>query len=356
MVRRRTFRRRRVRPRRLLRRAARLRKVAFRTKRKIQKRKDRKRKFNKYGYVYSHYQAAGKGETRYWDVSPSAATHGLGSQSDVDKCFDNIRQIDDFIYAGGTQTNPQLKANRGNLTLNISAKATYTVTNCNSAGGSFVQVYICRPRRDISSDGIGKATASGLPGSVLANNLNSSFLADYDDAGGLTISDFATTPAVNDVIVNTTTQAKPTIAAGDHWVTPFMVPEFTKGWKVLKVIKTFIPAGASFMFSIRLPRTRINRQDYQRGGTAVHLDWIRKFARQIFIRHHGQPNNEDTDSSLVNYDLSALAAMVSKQYEFSYGHQPQYFTIRGTDSIGTLTTTAFPGEAEEKVEDAGGGA
>lgn len=340
--------RRRIRPRRLLRKAGRLKKIAFRIKRKKEKFRDRKRRHNKYGYMYGAYNSAAKGRTGNWDISNNATEHGLGNASDVDKCFDNIRQLDDIIFAAGTQTNPQLKANRGNLTMWISAKATYTLTNLNSAGGSFVQVYVCRPRKDISTDGIG--TASGTtPGAVFNSNLNSTLLADYNDAAGFGIT--------GGQIDNTFTQAKPSAVTGEHWITPFMVPEFTQTWKVLKVIKTFIPAGGSFMFTIRLPRTKINRQDYQRGGTAVHLEWLRKFSKQVFLRHHGQPNNDDTTATLVNYDESNLAAVVNKKYEFSYGHQPQYFTFRGTDSnMGTLTTTAFPGEAEEKVEDAGGGA
>lgn len=346
---RRTIRRRfrRARPRRLLRRARKLRKVAFRKIRRKQKIKDRKRRHNKYGYMYSSYDKAAKGGTSTWDVSANATQHGLGNASDVDKCFDNIRQLDDIVFAAGTQTNPQLKANRGNLNLWISAKATYTLTNVNSAGGSFVTVYICKPRKDISTDGIG--TASGTtPGAVMASNLNSTWLADYNDAAGFGIT--------GGQIDNTFTQAKPVASAQDNWMTPFSIPEVTSTWKIVKVLKTFIPAGGSFMFSLRLPRTKLNRQDYQRGGTAVHLEWLRKFSKQLLVRHHGQPNNDDTTITNVTYDESSLCAVVKKVYEFSYGHQPQYFTFRGTDSLQSITTTAFPGLAEEKVEDAGGGA
>lgn len=298
--------------------------------------------------MYGSYNVAQKGRTGNWDVSNNSTEHGLGHHTDVDKCFDQIRQIDDIAFAAGTQTNPQLKANRGNLSLWISAKAVYTITNVNSAGGSFVQVYICRPRHDITSTGIGIGASATTPGAVFNNNLNSSLLADYNDAAG-----FGITGGQLDV---TFTQAKPTAVTGEHWITPYMVPEFTKSWKILKLIKTFIPAGGSFMFSLRLPRTKINRQDFERGGTTVHLEFLRKFARQILVRHHGQPNNDDTTSTLVNYDESNLVAVVNKKYEFSYGHQPQYYTFRGTDNLGTLTATTLPGNAEEKVEEAAGGA
>lgn len=345
---RRTTRRRfrRTNPKRLLRKGSRLKKIAFRKIRNKQNRKDRKRRHNKYGYVYTSFNAATKGHTGIWDVASNNTQQGLGSSTDIDTCFKQVRQIEDFLFAGQNPTTPQLKANRHNLNIRISAKATYTITNVNSAGGSFVQVYICRPKHDIAADGLG-VSGDTQPGSLVLNNLNSTLSVDYNNAASLGIT--------GGQIDNAYSQTKPSASSGDHWITPFMVPEFTKNYKVVKVLKTFIPAGGSFMFGLKLGLTRINYQEFQRGGTTT-VQWLKKFSKLVFIRHHGQPNNDDTTSTLINYDESNLCALVSKTYEFSYGHQAQYFTFRGTDSTGTLTNTTFPGNAEEKVEEAAGGA
>lgn len=345
---RRTTRRRfrRTNPRRLLRKGSRLKKIAFRKIRNKQKRKDRKKRHNKYGYVYTASQFNGKGRTSYWDIANNATQQGLGSSVDVDECFQQIRQFDDILFAGQAPASPWLKGSRHNLTLRIKAKATYTITNTNSAGGAFFQVYICRPKHDIAADGMG-LNSDTQPGSLILNNLSSTLSVDYNNAGSWGIT--------GGQVDNAYSQTKPSASVGDHWITPFMVPVFTQNYKVVKVIKTFIPAGGSFMFSLRLPLTKISYTEFQRGGTTT-IQWLKKFSKLVFARYHGQPNNDDTTASLVNYDEVNVCAVVSKTYEFSYGHQPQYFTFRGTDSLGTITSTTFPSNAEEKVEDAAGGA
>ena len=119
-----------------------------------------------------------------------------------------------------------------------------------------------------------------------------------------------------------------------------MVPEFTHAFKVVKVHKVFLPPGGSFMFSIKLPLTRVNRQDYEVNSNASQTtgahEYIRKFAVVPYIRFHGEPGADKTTDTLVNYVQASLNTVIDKKYEFSYRSQPSYFTVRGTDGTGTV--------------------
>lgn len=351
-VRRRRFRRR-ANPRRMLRKARLIRRAAGRKIQRKKERKNRKIKKNVWGYMDSSHKDAAYNTTAHWSPGRSQDVVGLGQRDDMDEIFQQVRQIDDLIYPNSAGADPQLKANRRNIDINVQGRATYIVSHNSNAGGIFAQIYICKPRHDIMVTGVGKSN-DRAPAEIVANNLNSRSLADYNDGAGLSVASFGTTPAVNNVIVNTTTQAKPTVASTDHWVTPFMVPEFTRTYKVVKVHKVFIPPGGNYMFTIKLPLRRISRQDFEPNSNASQLtggiQLLRKFAVVPYIRFHGEPGADKTTDTLVNYVSASLNCVVDKKYEFSYRSQPAYFTVRGTDGTGTVTTAS---KITENVVDEG---
>lgn len=331
--------RRRANPRRMLRKAKLIRKGAFRKIQRKKERKNRKIKKNIWGYMDASHSDAAFNQTKLWDIGSAIGTNGLGSYSDLGEVFQQVRQIDDVIFAGQTGTSPQLKANRNNLRITVSARATYYITHNSNAGGIYCQFYICKPRYNIPLVGIGKANST-TPGSVIENNLNSRSLPDYNDAASLTVNAVGT-GGVTNILQSAYTTTKPAVAAGDNWTTPFMVPEFTKNWKVIKVHKVFLPPNGNFMFTIKLPLTKIARQELQMSAAATtgEVAWLRKFGIQVFARFHGEPSSDNTTDTLVNFCSASLNAMIDKKYEFSYGSQPSYFTVRGTDNTGTVAAT-----------------
>lgn len=348
--RRRRLRRGRIRPASLLRKSRRLRKIGFRKIQRKKQRKNRKIKKNVWGYMDGHHQDCGFNETRTFDVG-TVGVRGLGSRSDMNEIFQQVRQIDDLIYAAQTGLGTgQMKANRGNLKINVQARQTVTISSDNEAGGIFCQVYILKCRRGITTQGIG-TTGSTDPGDVFNNNTNSRYLSDYNDASALTISSFGTAPPVNNVIVNTQQQAKPTVASSDHWTTPFMVPEFTRNYKVLKVHKFFLPPNGNFMFTMKLPLTTVTRNDYEISNNALNggLAYIPKFNRLAVVRFHGQPVNDTTTESKVNYAKAALNIVIDKKYEFSYGSQPSYFNVQFPSFLTTVAGANLPGDPPQPV-------
>lgn len=343
MRRRRRFGRRRVRrraaPRRLLRKARLIRKAGLRKIQRKKERKNRKIKKNIWGYMDSTHADAAHNQTVYADLTGAANYSGLGNIQDMIEVFQQVHQIDDFIYAAQTGVSPQMKANRANLKISVSAKATYYISHNSNAGGIYCQIYICRPRRSIPIDGIGKSNDL-TPGSCCANNLNSRSQPDYNDASAITVN-AAGTGGVTNILQNSTTTTKPTVSATDHWVTPFMVPEFTTHWKVVKVHKVFLPPNGNFMFKMKLPLTTLRRQEF--GLSALNNNGdkqiLGRFGLQAFIRFHGEPSSDNTTDTLVNFCEASINCVIDKKYEFSYGVQPQYFTVRGTDHTGTVAAT-----------------
>lgn len=336
-------RRRPVRPRTLLRKSRRLRKVAFGKIQRKKQRKNKKVKKNVWGYMDATHLDAAYNQTGIFDLGSIAAKCGLGRIEDMDEIFQQVHQIDDLIYAGQTVAGGQLKANRHNLKIQVQGRATYTIANNVQGAGVYAQIYICKPKLDITGFGVGTAGGAN-PGDIYKSNLNSRSLVDYNDAGQLGIA------AGN--ITNATTIAKPTVAAGDHWTTPFMVPEFTRTYKVVKVHKVFLPPGGNFLFTIKTRLTSLSRNVYERNNTnAGGILLSRKFATMAFIRFHGQPVDDTLTNTLVNYGPSSLNVVIDKKYEFSYGHQPAYFNVRGVDSLGNVTLADGVGFAGIQVKE-----
>lgn len=338
-------RRRAARPRTLLRKSRRLRKVAIRKIQRKKNRKNKKVKKNIWGYMDATHMDAAYNTTSVQNLGSSGTTHGLGRWDDVKNIFFQVRQLDDLIFAQqtGLTANAQLKANRHNLKIQCQGKATYTLASNNTVGGIYAQIYICRPRQAITSAGIGRNNDT-TPGPIVANNYNSRSLWDYNDALNMTLSGAG--PYVTDNV----NQAKPTVASTDNWTTPFMVPEFTRNYKVLKVHKVFLPPNGNFMFTMKLPITTLTRELYEASQTAVgNVVYHPKFARCVFIRFHGSPCDDSTTETLVNFGAASINCIIDKKYEFSYGSSPQFFTVRGTDVLGTVTQATAPGNADQVI-------
>lgn len=274
------------------------------------------------------------GDTRCDDICSASDKNGLGRRDDLVEIFQQVRQFLDVVYPAQTGlTNPQRDSNRHNLTVNVRARANYILTHNSNAGVIFGQIYICKARQNICIGGVGVGPDTN-PGSVCFNNLNSKYLADYNDAAGWGIT--------GGQLDNTNTQAKPTVGTTDHWTTPFMVPEFTKNWKVIKVHKFALPPNGNYMFSLKLPVTKINRADIKESNsvTSGNICWLKKFNVCAFIRWHGEPSPDKVDHTIVNYAAASLVAVVDKKYEFSYGHQPSgFFVTQATSALGTVAAT-----------------
>lgn len=286
------------------------------------------------------------GETKTVDISSAQATCGLGNLTDMTEVFQQVRQFMDVIYPAQTGlTTPQRDGNRHDLAVNVRAKANYTLTHNMNAGVIFGQVYVCKARSNICVGGSGVGSKVN-PGEIITSNMNSKYLPDYGDAAGWGIT--------GGQLDNTNTQAKPTVAATDHWTTPFMVPEFTRNYKVLKVHKFALPPGGNFMFSIKLPLKRIQRINYKESQAvgAGNIFWLGKWNRSVFIRFHGEPSVDKTDGSSVNYCAASLNGVIDKKYEFSYSHQPsQSFITQATSLLGTVTSTAKNVEGEADLSE-----
>jgi len=351
-IRRRRFRRgtrrRRVRPRVLLRKSRRLRKVAFRKIQKKKIRKNRKIKKNVWGYMDSVHIDAAVNATKTADLASAVTKAGLGRYDDIDEVFQNVHQLDDWIYAQQGGVSGQFKANRHNLKVQVQGKATYTIASNNLAGGIYAQIYICKPKLDIASVGIGAGNGVNPP-DIINNNLNSRSAPDYNDASALTVNAVGT-GGVTNIVQNATTTTKPAVATTDHWTTPFMVPEFTRSWKVIKVHKVFLPPGGNFMFTIKTGLRTVTRNLSEKtAGSLAAVTWSHKFGVVPFIRFHGQPVDDQTTNTKVNFSSASLNVVIDKKYEFSYGHQATYYNVRGTDGILDVVIAKLPGLTSDTV-------
>lgn len=333
--------RRRVNPRRLLAKARRLRRIGTRKIQRKKNRRQRKVKKNVWGYMDKFHSDAGFNETKIVDIGSSTSLSGLGARADMDEVFQQVRQFLDITYPEQTGLGTgQKTANRNDLAVNIRARSNIILTHNSNSGVIFGQVYVCKPRQNIAGRGIGVGSLV-TPGSIITNNMNSKYLPDYNDAAGWSI-DQAGTGGVLNIQQNANDQAKPVVAATDHWTTPFMIPEFTRHFKVLKVHKFALPPNGNFMFSLSLPLARIKRNEFQLSGndTTGSVFWLRRWSRQIFIRFHGEPSSDNTTDSTVNYCSASLNGVIDKKYEFSYGHQPSLgFVTQFPTTLGTVAAT-----------------
>lgn len=338
--------RRRAKPRAMFRRARKLRRRAGKIQLRKKLRRDRKKRHNKYGYVFSNHVEAAINAVNHVDLAPSATTGWLGSYQDLQIMFDNIRQFEDVVWAAQTATAPHLPSNRHLLKMSVSGYCDYKIASGLTAGGQYVTVFIVKPKRNLPATSIGRSTTV-LPGAVVDGNLNSAFQPTYENADGWNI--------VANNVQMTTPQTKPTIADTDAWVTPFMIPEFTQNFKVVKVLKYFLPAGGNIRFSLKLSERTISRHELvptSASATGSQFAVLKKFGKAAFIRFHGEPSHDTTTHTTVNYGFASLDIVATKRYEFRYGSQATYFNIKNTAiAPGDIGGATKPGEAETKVED-----
>lgn len=345
--RRRRFRRR-AKPRQMFRKARRIRRRAGKIALRRKLRKDRRKKHNIYKYVVgSHIESPFNSVTHKDILDSSETANWLGSVQDLQILFDNVRTFEDVVWAGQTATAPWGPSNRHLNKISVSGYMDVKIASGLNAGGIYATFFIVKPKRDLTTGSIGQ-TGTILPGTIVTANQSSAFQPTYENATGWAIS--------SSNVQMTTPQTKPTIADTDLITTPFMVPEFTRNFKVVKVLKYFIPAGGNIRFSLKLSERTIRRGDFEptsAGETTGQYQVLKKFGKACFVRFHGQPAHEATAHTTVNYGFASLDVMATKRYEFRYGHQAAYWHHKGTNSVGTLTDVVLPGEGEESNEDLG---
>lgn len=324
--------------------------IVRRVRRKLRKRTARKarRKQHLVAYAYSSHNESTHSSTVISGLGTSNDTTGLFSRNDLDKIFDQVANLDDVLYGGTTAVNGQLRMGRHNIKVRARGEAIYTITNGNTVGGAFVQVYIARPRKDIVADGIGVGNAITIA-EIYRNNLNSLFQADYNDAAGYALN-AAGTGGVTNIMQNSTTVTKPTISSQDAiWHTPFMVPEVTQNFKILTVKKVYIPAGGVFMFKIKTPWQFFERSEMQIRANGNQTGGIHRNAkgRDLLVKAWGQPVHDQTTHDEVNVGVVTLDTIVTKRYWFSASARatPRFYHL-GND-LGTVAEAQLPGEADQ---------
>jgi len=327
-----------------------LKRTRFRRIRK-QKRKQRRKQYL-WGYENAQHLEALAGniaigipESVSSGAEPALSKQGIFRSGDADEILQQVKNIDDLVYAG--MVSQGLKAGRANLTVRAKAQYTCTISNGNQAGSVWMEVYICKPRKAIPRTGVG-AGPNFIAADVLNNNRNSAFVTDYNDAAGITLG------ASPFPIQNATSQTKPTILASDKLLTPYMIPPFTKNFKVIKQLKYVLPPGGQCMFRVKASGT-FSRQTYGQGNTAGVTGQsisLPSFGRDIFIRFHGQVVHDNTDHSLVNYGFAALDCHVIKRYWFSHSLRPVPNYVLGPQiNIGTITGANLPSLPTEPVDE-----
>lgn len=352
------FRRRRLR---LRRRRRPIRRSRRRVKRRsrLKSKARRKQRLKAYltGYSFAKHLEGPMGEISVDTPEPTALTSagasGLFAYADADKIFDQVKNIDDFVYPSMTGTGTLgWKAGRQNLTIRVKGEVTYTVTNGNQAGAAWLEVYICKPRKGINANGIGTGP-NWNASDIINNNRNSAFVTDYNDAQGITLG------ALPFPIQNATSQTKPTVGTTNFLLTPYMIPPFTENFKVIKQLKYVLPPGGQCIFKVKTRFLRVGRQTWQTkgtdgGATAADYGFYRPaFGRDIFFRWHGQPAHDSaTTPHPVNYGAVALDVVGIKRYWFSHSLRPlpNYF-LQANQNQGTLTAagTKLPSNPPEPV-------
>lgn len=317
------------------------------TRRKSRKIQARKRRNKQYLYTYAHaiHLEATFGAIRNLDDSTSNTLSGLYSTADVDEIFQQVKVADDLAWSGSTTAGgAQIKFTRHNLTVRSKAEKQYLISNGNAAGAVFVQAFICRPRHDIPLTGLGKSSDT-QPGSLIENNLNSAFVPDYNDGASLTVS-AAGTGGVTNIMQNAYSTTKPTVATTNLSITPFMVPEFTKNFKVIGTKKFYLPPGATTMFKVKA-RALLDRKN-RVAGTGLNTYFDRN-SRLVFFRFFGQPVHNQTGHTAVNLGKATLDIVMTKKYWFSHSARPMPSYFLGSDNLGTVTAATLPGETEQPV-------
>lgn len=323
---------------------------------KKQRRKQRKKAYL-YGYSFANHLDGAAGIIEIDRPEPDALNisqqTGLFCQGDAHELFQQVKNIDDFVFPNMTGTGTLgYKAGRQNLNIRAKGEITYTIANGNGSGAIWLEVYVCKPRKGISNRGIGVQPSFDAV-DVLEFNRNSAFVNDYNDAAGIAI-----TPTTN-AIANTTVQTKPTINATNFLVTPYMIPPFTENFKVIKQHKFVIPPGGQCMVKVKTPWTNISRQSYQllgtnAGGSATSFGMYRPwFGRDIFFRYHGQPVHDTTDNELVNYGKAVLNVVAVKRYWFNHSLRPlPSYVLQANTNQGEITNAVLPSGGENPVDDA----
>jgi len=278
-----------------------------------------------YGYSQSRHVHCPVGQIVNDTMESSTqGSQGLFAWRDAQEIFEQVKSVDDFAYPGTSSTG--IRANRHVLSIRAKGEITYQISNGNLAGAAWVSVYVVKPRKSIPNSGIGNpAFVNSFD--IINNNANSAYLPDYGDATGLAINAAGTGGVVN-IMQNSTPQSKPTINQTNFAHTPFMVPNFTENFKVLKVHKMVIPAGGQSMIKVKTGWKFIPRQVYQKIGTglgtsgadwSVYRPW---FGREVFVRFHGQPVHDTTTESKVNYGSVGLDVVAIKKYWYSHSARP----------------------------------
>lgn len=318
------------------------------------KRSRRKQRAKAYFYGYSGTSHVHSPAGAITVASPDpeiAEKTGLFAYRDMQEIFEQVKNVDDLIYPG-TSTLGR-KAGRINLQIRVKGEQIWQISNGNTAGAAWLEVYICKPRKYIPTAGIGSGP-NVLAADVINNNNNNAFNPDYNDASGITLG--ASPFPIN----NATTQTKPTLTTANFALTPYMVPPFTENWKVVKQLKYIIPAGGQAMFKLKTKWQRFSRELYQPKGTgsgvsggdwAVFRPW---FGKEVFFRFHGQPVHDATaaETPPVNYGQVALDCVAIKKYWYSHSARPLPSYYMGTNSgQGTIASAELPSGTTEPVGD-----
>lgn len=323
-----------------------IKRVRYRTKKK-QLRKQRKKQYL-YCYDFGQHIDAKAGETFVQNleaVSGGGTTlrSGLFRIDDAREILQQVKNIDDLIYP--SMTVQGIKAGRQNIKVRAKGILTATISNSTTAGVAFVEVYICKPRMAITSQGVGVGPNT-LASDVINNNRNNAFVTDYNDASGITLG------ATPFPIQNSTDQTKPSILVTDKCYTPYMNPVFTKNWKVLKQLKYTLPPSGVCMFRVKSGGS-FTQQTYglRTTATSSSID-LPYFGRDIFIRVHGQPVHDTTTHSNVNYAPVTLDIVGTKKYWYSHSARPNPSYLLGTISnIGTIAASKLNAEPPQTVQE-----
>lgn len=302
-----------------------------------------------YGYSQAKHVHCPSGQITVAGVESSNANqNGLFGSGDAQEIFEQVRNIDEFAFP--TTAAQGFKAGRQNINIRCKGEMLFQVSNGNTAGAAWLEVYIVKPRKGIPQSGIGNGPNILAP-DIINNNTDNAFMPDWNDARGLSLGG---TPFP---IQNSTTQTKPTVGPTNYAVTPYMVPPFTENFKVIKQLKYILPAGGQCMFKVKTRWLNINRQVYQKVGTGTGItlsDWSTfrpSFGREIFFRFHGQPVHQPTDSA-VNYGAVGLDVVAIKKYWYSHSVRPlPSYRLDANINQGSLTAPVLPSGTTEPVGD-----
>lgn len=346
--RRRRFTRRR-RPFRLRRRVRRVSRKKLRLKRS--RRKQRAKSFL-YGYSGATHVDATQGTIQVAPIENQVAdSTGLFNWRDIQEICEQVRNVDDLIWA--SQGSSLLsKARRINLRVRAKGEQTFYISNGNAAGAVWLEVYVCKPRKGISTAGIGAVNDVTAP-AVINNNRNSAFFKDYKDGTGLSLSG-ATPP----LIQNQVDQIAPTINNNNFVFTPYMCPPFTENWKVIKQHKYVLPPGGQCMFKIKTRFLTFNRQVIQPlsgdGTSRIHWGIFRpSFGIEVFVRFHGQPVHAGTEQArTVNFGAAAIDVVNTKKYWYSHATRPlPSYYLDSNINQGDVTKAELPANPANPVAD-----